>query len=64
MTTTTNNQEHYGTATYTNKALGETYTLRGVRDLTHAWNMADFVAGRNGWNPAMFTTDVKVKFTA
>ena len=38
------------TATYTNKALNETYKLGGVKDLAQAWNLADWVAKRNGWN--------------
>lgn len=44
-------------AIYTNKALNETYVLIGVRDLAHAWNLADFAASRNGWN----VIDVRVK---
>ena len=37
-------------ATYTNSALKETYELGGIRDLPHAWRLADFVSRRNIWN--------------
>ena len=45
-------------AVYTNKALNETYKLRGVSDLGKAWNMVEFVCRRNNWNPI----DIKVSF--
>lgn len=51
----------YEIATYTNKATGEVYTLGGIRDLEHAWNMAEFVCNRNNWNLSKFTQDVTVK---
>jgi hypothetical protein len=48
------------TATYTNKALNETYKIGGVKDLEQAWNLANFACRRNNWNPAAFCMDVKV----
>lgn len=51
-------------ATYTNKATNEVYTLRGVKSLEQAWNMAEFVCRRNNWNLSMFCYDVTVKFEA
>ena len=48
------------TATYTNKATGEVYKLGGLSGLSHAWNMAEFVCIRNGWNLSMFTYDVTI----
>ena len=48
------------TATYRNTATGETYKLSGVKNLRQAWEMAEFVCRRNGWNFAMFCNDVKV----
>ena len=49
-------------ATYTNTATKETYRLRGVNSLEHAWSLAEFVCKRNGWNLSMFCYDVKVNF--
>jgi len=49
-------------ATYTNKATGEKYTLKGVKSLEQAWNLAEFVCRRNNWNFSMFSCDVKVKY--
>lgn len=51
-------------ATYHNTATGETYTLKGVKSLEAAWDLAEFVCRRNNWNLSMFCNDVKVKFTA
>lgn len=48
------------TATYTNKATGETYQLGGVKNIGQAWNLAKFVADRMNWNFEMFSHDVKV----
>lgn len=48
-------------AIYNNKATKETYTLANVTGIEQAWNMWQFVCGRNNWNPATFTNDVTVK---
>jgi len=48
------------TAVYYNKMTEETYELGGVNDIQHAWNMAQFVCNRTGWNYNMFHEDVKV----
>lgn len=39
------------TAIYYNTKLGETYRLAGVKDLAHAWLLAEFACARNGWHP-------------
>jgi len=38
-------------AIYKNKVLNETHKMGGLRDLGHAWDMAEYVAKRKGWNP-------------
>ncbi len=38
------------TAIYTNLLTKQTYTLGGIRDLTHAWNLMLTVCEINGWN--------------
>lgn len=48
-------------ATYTNIATGETYTIGGIRDLEHAWAITEFVCNRMNWNHDMFTYDVRVR---
>lgn len=62
MKTTTTNQQSIKMATYTNKATGETYTLKGIKSLKQAWKLAEFVCRRNNWNFSMFCFDVKVKY--
>lgn len=48
-------------ATYTNKALNETHTIVGeTMDIEKAWNLAEFVCNRKGWNIAAFTMDVTI----
>jgi hypothetical protein len=37
-------------AVFTNKALNETYTLGGVKDLAKAWSLVTFACERNNWN--------------
>jgi len=49
------------TATYTNKATGETHTISGVRNIGHAWDLSNTVCNRKGWNPETFAIDVIVK---
>ena len=46
---------------YTNKALNETYTLCGVKNLKQAFSLYKTVCQRMNWNPDMFSYDVKVK---
>jgi hypothetical protein len=59
----TNTMENQGTqtATYTNKALNETYTINGVRGTEQAWDLAAFVCRRNNWSLSMFCNDVTIK---
>ena len=48
-------------ATYTNKVLQETYELAGVKNLQHAWKIYKTICMMTGWNPEMFSEDVKIK---
>ena len=48
-------------AIYFNKALNETYTLKGIKNLEHAWKLSKTVCQRMDWNLDMFSYDVKVK---
>lgn len=43
-------EEELSIATYINSTLQETYELGGIRDLTHAWRLVDFVSKRKRWN--------------
>lgn len=51
------------TATYTNKALQETYELSGIKDLKHAWKIYRTVCQRMNWNEDMFSNDMKIKLS-
>jgi len=49
------------TAIYTNKALNETHKISGVSGIEQAWNLAEYVCRRKGWNFEAFCLDCNVR---